>query len=186
MPGLIAQGMSQAPQAEQSSDASSAPREETQGANSATPEEQQAKDQVVAAGMQILYDKKRSAAILEMLKAGAGDESRAEQALAQVVVLLIRSLDQKAQGSIPRNIILPAAGELIALVAEFAEKAGLFQADEPLIAKSLARVMDQFAKLYGVKPQEVQAMLEQIGASKDNPPEWVAGSPKTAEPSIDQ
>ena len=167
------------------------PQEEMQGEMPEEPQQRQPasqldqenKDRLVAACMKALYDEKMNQNIMQILKAGAKNP---EQTLAQVVVMLISAMDQKAGGKIPRNIILPAAEEVMALVGELAQKAGYFQVDDDMLGRALAAAIAQFAKKYGAKQEEVQGMMQQLGAQKDQPPSFAKGAPQRSSPAPQQ
>ena len=170
MPGILQQNM----QAEQEPEMPMEQEPEMQGeqepetkGNAPSPQSQEAYDRVVAAGMKVLYEDPTHAKIMQMLKAGSDSP---EQTLAQVVVLIVSQLDAKAGGKIPRNVIIPAASELIALVAELAQKAGFFQVDDKMIQRALAIAMKQFMQKYGGGKQNVQAMMQRMGAKPDMNP----------------
>lgn len=125
----------------------------------ASPQEQEAYDRVVAAGMKVMYDKNLHAKIMQMLQAGADNPP---QALAQVVALIITQLGAKAKGQIPPGVILPAAEELMALAAEDAQKAGFFKADDELIKQGMVLVIKQLTQQgQGQQPQQPQAQPQQ-------------------------
>lgn len=93
----------------------------------ATPEEQQAYEQVVVAGMDVLYDEKTNPKIMKLM----GDMAdQPAQALGTVARHIMVTLDQKSGGQIPPEVFLKPIQEIIPAAAELANKAGLFQADE--------------------------------------------------------
>ena len=146
------------------------PEEEPQETqtNAADPQSQTAYDQVVSAAMKVLYDDKMTEQIVAMLKAGA---DKPEAILAQVVVMIVTELDRKANGQIPKNVIVPASEEIIALVAELAEKSGAFTADPKMIERALAQAMQMFKEHYKSDPGEVESMMQRLGASKEQMPD---------------
>lgn len=70
-----------------------------------TPQENDALQRVVAAGMKIMFDPKT----FPMLKAGVSKEGPMPEKLAQQAVGLLKLLQDRANGSIPRQILIPAA-----------------------------------------------------------------------------
>ena len=138
-----------------------------------SPQDQEAYDRLVASSMKILYDDPTHQGILKTLQAGAKNP---EQVLAQVVVMIVTELDRKAGGKIPKNIILPAAEEIIAMIAELAAKAGFFQADEKMIQRALAAAVSQFAEHYKAGRGEVESMLQRVGAKREAPPDMMQGA----------
>lgn len=129
----------------------------------ATPQEQNAYEKVVLAGMKVLYGKESSAQFVAMLKAGADDPAKA---LADATSMLIVQLDKKANGAIPEDVILPAAAELLGLTAELAEKARLFTVDEAVKAKAAQQLLLSLGNEYGVEPAELQALIADVGPER--------------------
>ena len=186
MAGLLQQEM---PQGEETLEPQAEPQpeqdetQEPQQRQPASQQDQDNKDNVVAACMNAFFDEKLNKHFRQILKAGAKNP---EQTLAQVVVMLISGMDKKSGGKIPRNIILPAAEDVITLIAKFAQKYGYFQTDDDIRGRALASAIAQFAKKYGVKQQEVQGMMQQLGAQKDQPPSFAREAPQRSSPAPQQ
>jgi hypothetical protein len=121
-----------------------------------TPQEQQAYEKVVLAGMKVLYDKSTHAGIVNMLRSGDPAE-----AIANVVTTVMAQLDKKSGGKIPETVILPAAAEILEDTAQLAGKIGI-QVDERVTGQAMQRMVMGLAEEYGVTPEEVQEIMQAI------------------------
>jgi hypothetical protein len=121
----------------------------------ATPEEQQAYDQVVMAGAKMLYDEKTHQSIMELLQ---GAKNTPARAIASAVMLVIQKLKDASKDSIPAPVVLPAAAEIAQLVAELAQKAGFFKVSDAVMQSAGQIFIPQVAELYGVNEEELQAL----------------------------
>jgi hypothetical protein len=126
--------------------------------NQASPEEQQAYEQVVLAGVKILYDKKTNGNILKMLQSAEPDE-----AIAQVATMIIVQLDKQSNGTIPETVILPVAAELVGEVAEMARATGVLQIDEAILGRAMQRTVLMLSEEYGVSQEDMQGLIGQFG-----------------------
>lgn len=151
--GIIQQQEGQ-PQ-EQQPHAQPAPVAQQPGGDQATPEEQKAKDQVVMAGTQVLYEKDHDK-IVDMLKQ-AQDKP---DIIAQIAVMIIVGLDEKSGDTIPEDVILPAAAELTEQVAVMAQETGAFEVTEAMLGKAGQIMMVKMAEEYGPpNDEEIQGFM---------------------------
>jgi hypothetical protein len=132
---------------------------EMPGQDQATPEEQEQYERVVLAASEVLYNEKTSGPILQMLQEGADDPA---QAIGQVAVMVLAQLDDKSNGTIPEMVIVPAAAEIVELVAELGQAQGLFQVDEAILNRAGQVMMIGVGEQYGIDPQEIQALMESM------------------------
>lgn len=158
---IIQQAMAQAkPQPNGMQPAQSAPPDD-QGGEQASPEEQAAYEKFVLAAGKVLYSQGTHESIMKMLQQGDPAE-----AMAQAVTLIVTQLDKKSGGKVPDSIILPAAAEILGLVAELAEKAKLFTADDRLLARAAQIMVLHLAEQYGVNPKDAQALLQSVNPAE--------------------
>jgi hypothetical protein len=136
------------------------------GGDQPTPQEQNAYERVVMAGMKVLYDNSTHPGIMNMLTKSASDPAKA---LADTVSMIMLQLDKKSGGKIPEMVILPAAAELLGDVAELASKAGVFTVDENTATKAMQLMVMSLAENYGVQPEDVQALMQSF------PPDEIKG-----------
>jgi hypothetical protein len=120
----------------------------------ATPQEQEAFDKVVLAGMKAIYDESAHQNIMNMLKS-----AEPADALAQTTITLMLELEKKSNGQIPEAVILPAATELLAELATLGGTAGLFKPEEAMIVKAMQKMVYGLAETYDVSEQEVAELM---------------------------
>lgn len=128
------------------------------GGGEATPQEQEAYERVVMAGMKVLYDESTHPAVMKMLAGGEAPEKD----ISDTVVMVMLQLDKKSGGKIPQVVIIPAAVELTSLAAELGTQAGIFQADDRIVARAVQMVMIGLGQEYGVDPAEVQEVINSL------------------------
>lgn len=150
----------QAPQEAPQEEAQAAPQEESaEFGQEATPEEQQAYEKVILAASEVLYDPKTSPKVIQMLQAGA---EQPDKAIANAAVLVMTQLDDQSGGTIPEEVILPAATEVAELVAELGQKQGIFQVDDAVLKKAGHAMLMSLAEQYEIDPAELQPLLESM------------------------
>ena len=132
-----------------------------QGLPQADPKSQEHYEQVVLAGMEIIYADETHPQILTMLQQGADAPA---QILAQAASLIVTQIDEQAGGQVPENVILPAASEILFYLVELAVSAGLFEVNEQVIAEAQQLLAMQLAQHYGVPPEVVEQHIPGAGA----------------------
>lgn len=116
---------------------------------------QQAYQRVVVAGGKFLFDPRTHELALKSLKEGDGPiGDRLGNGLAGLMSMLF----QQSNKTIPPQIILPAAVDLLGQAAEFIQEAGV----EPITAKDLARatvvMISSLTKMFGGDPSKFEQM----------------------------
>lgn len=129
--------------------------------STATPEEQEAYERTVLAGMEILYSDATHEGIVKTLRDGAGQP---HEALASVTTMIVQQLDEKSGGQIPEVVIIPATEELLSLVAELAQKSGAFEVNDQVLRQAEIATIDKVAEAYGVSEGD----LPELKAIADN------------------
>ena len=130
--------------------------------NAASPQEQDAYERVVLAGLQVLYSEQTHAQIMNMLKGGEAPEKD----ISDTVALVMQQLDKQSGGKIPQVVIIPAAVELVSATAELGEQAGIFQTDDRVLARAVQMVIVTLSNEYGVDPAEIQEILKSLDPQK--------------------
>jgi hypothetical protein len=103
--------------------------------------EQKMYDYVVNAGMAMIYSKKMTDKILGMLQSAEDLPT----AIGRIVNMIGDAIQQKAKGQqIPDDVLYHAAGELIDLILELAEKAGI-QTNEDTAEMAFYKTMEIWA-----------------------------------------
>lgn len=135
------------------------------GASEATPEEQEAYERVVMAGMKALYDPGSHEQMMALLEKGAADPAKA---LASVAQTIIGTLDDQSKGTIPETVIIPAAVEILEHTGELADAASLFPVDEAVLNRAGQELLIGLGEQYGVGPEEIQDLLSSFPESSLN------------------
>lgn len=162
-----------------------------EGGEPATPQEEQAMASVLNAAMTVIYSDQSHEKIMATLQ----QAGRPDAALADVAAGLMLEIDQQAQGRVPETVILPATMAIIALLAELATAAGLFQADDTVLAMAAQQATMTLMQEYGANPQDVQALIQQIGPDQvkamvaeqqQMAQQWAGGQPGAQPPQPQQ
>ena len=108
--------------------------------NQINPNDQLSIRKVVMAGMKLMYNEKT----FPLFEAGMKRDGPTAQKLAEEAAGLVKMLQDKAKGAIPRQILLPAAGMLVMEMAKFMQDAGygkVSQDDIKVATKMLLKIM---------------------------------------------
>lgn len=114
-------------------------------ADTNTPAPSDPLSRVVMAGQRLLYDPKT----FPILKQGITKQAPTDDILATETAGLVKLLDERSQGQIPKNLIAPAAMLLLFEIAKFMTQVGLAKPDEAMIKSAVKKCMHLLAKLYG-------------------------------------
>lgn len=109
--------------------------------NAMTPADQLATRKVVMAGKTIMYNAKT----FPIFKQGMLKAMPMPQKLATEMVALMKLLQDKAKGAIPRQVLIPAASILMLEMAKFMDEAGFGQPTPQDIAAA-APILEQLMK----------------------------------------
>ena len=133
---------------------------ELPGSEQATEKEQADKDNVVMAGMTMLFENEETSdQAVEMLKARADNPA---QAIADYTMFLMDELDKQSGGTIPEEVILPAAGELLENVSQLANDADVFPVDQAVMSLAMQLLMEPLATAFGGDPAELVEIMQGI------------------------
>jgi hypothetical protein len=157
--------------------------------NPATPEEQNSYERVVLAAMRVLYGDATHDKVMDVLKNGADNPI---PAISQAVVLIMGQVAEKAGEKMPRKVLLSAGIELLAMVVELGEKAGLFEVDEQTVQQAIKKTVQDLAVHFGKgekpPPERVNPNAAQAGNSPPQgqpaPPAPPAGAGAAPQPGI--
>ena len=117
-------------------------------------------ERVVMAGKKILYSEQMAPQIQQLLQA-PGDMG---QKLGTGVAALMALLVDKANGTMPPQLILPAATELVAEAGAFLKDAGAKVTDQD-IAEGMAVMVETILSKAGVSLDQLPEMLKQQGGA---------------------
>lgn len=176
--GLIGGVMAQAPDQQQDPQQPQAP----QGQQPQPAQQGGGTERVVLAAMKILYEKQPSDSIVKMLR--SGDPA---QALAQTALFVMKVLYDESKGSIPAEVIVPAAGSVVQLLAELARAAKIELSDEQVqqvAATVQQRIQERFKNgkpPVGMPGQQQAAPAGAAAAGPEGAVPTPAGPPAAAE-----
>lgn len=108
-----------------------------------TPEEQAQYDQFVGNGMKMLYNKDAGAQIFETLRGDGNPVEGLANALVMLVIRLQDSAEKEGQQISP-DAMFHGATELLGLMAEIAEKAGIHKFTDKDKENALYLALDQY------------------------------------------
>ena len=119
------------------------PQEQMQEGGAEEPGEKPQDDggtRVILAAMKIIYDKSTSDGVVQMLtKAGAP-----VHALVQTSMIILGALMDQAKGRIPPDVLAQASGQVVTLLAELGDAAGVKMQDVADQAKqAVAQLLQQ-------------------------------------------
>ena len=101
-------------------------------------------NKIVLAGTRLMYDPKT----FEIFEAGITKDGAIDDVLATQAAGLIKMLDDRAQGKLPRAAIAPAAVMLLIEMARFMTQAGLADPQEAGIKSAIEKLMKIILRLY--------------------------------------
>ncbi len=130
------------------------------------PEQRDAVDRVVAAGMRFLY----SPAMREEVTAALESQEPTDQKIGNNVTGLLLTLDAQTKGGIPQAALFPAGVELAGEAAEMLVAAGQPVTQEDFNT-SLLIVMSTLAKKLGATDEQIMAAAEQQVGQRGGPAE---------------
>lgn len=136
-----------------------------------SPELQAPYERVVAAGRKILYSEQMTPQIQELLR-GPGDMG---EKIGKGVVALMAIMIAKSNNTMPPQVIIPAATELVAEAGDFLRGAGAKVTDGD-IAEGMAVMVQEILARSGITPDKIPALLQQGGAPAQ------AAAPQAAAP----
>lgn len=134
-----------------------------------TPNDQIATKRVVLAGMKLMYDEKT----FDTFKAGMMKQAPMPDKLATEAAGLIKMLQDKANGSIPRQVLIPAASMLMLEIAKFMKDAKIAAPTPEDIKAAYAKLVPLMAKAF----PNVQPRIGGAPAAPAVPPAPVPAGP---------
>jgi len=121
------------------------------------PEREDAFRRVVVAGKRLLYGKETQGMIDQFMSTEAPIEEKLGTGIANLVIMI----DNKAQGNIPKDVMIPAATVLLFDAADFLRQSGEQISVEQLGAAYEHMFYGIFAG-YGAQPEQVDAAFDQF------------------------
>lgn len=125
------------------------------------PEREDAFRRVVLAGKKILYGKETQGMIDEFMATDAPIEEKLGTGIANLLILI----DNKANGNVPKDVMIPAGTVLLFDAADFLRQSG-----EKITVEQMGSAYEHmfygiFAG-YGAQPEQVDAAFDQFAAQR--------------------
>lgn len=131
------------------------------------PQDREAMLKVVTAGMKIMYDEK----VFPMFSEGLKQDKPMAEKLASQTAGLIKILNDKSKGTLPKQVMLPAGMMLLLEIADFMEQAGMGEASEQDIAEAMKKMSLILMKLYGKGAQQDPSQVQQQDPAQAGAPQ---------------
>jgi len=125
------------------------------------PEREEAFKRVVLAGKRILYGKETQGMIDQFMSADAPIEEKLGAGIANLLIMI----DNKANGNIPKDVMIPAGTLLLFDAADFLRQSGERISVEQMGAAYEHMFYGIFAG-YGAAPEQVDAAFDQFAAKR--------------------
>lgn len=122
------------------------------------PELRKAFEQVVKAGQTIMYSPETREEVMQFLTSEAPIEERLGMGIANLVIMI----DNKANGSLPKEALIPAATVLLFDAADVLKQSGE-QIGAEQIGLAYEMMFYGIFEGYGVKPEHADAAFNSIG-----------------------
>jgi hypothetical protein len=121
------------------------------------PELQDAYERVVAAGMKVLFSKETHQFMLDQLQAPGGNAEKLGQGIAKVMVFLFN----ESNGSMPQEVLIPAAMLLLLKAADFVNQSKMATVTDEEIGQAMEIMIDSMFEGFGVDRSEFDAAMAQ-------------------------
>jgi hypothetical protein len=134
------------------------------------PELREAYERIVLAGMKVMFSEETNRMAMQSLQG----EGPIEQRLAKGICDLMALLWQQSNQSMPPQLIIPAAIELLTEAADFIDEAGAETISPQQLGEALRLMIGQVLERFGATEQNVQAALQPQGGAQAGPPQGAA------------
>ena len=122
------------------------------------PKMRNAFDRVVLAGQRIMYGKETKQVVEQFLSHDMPVANKLGEGVANLVVMI----DNKANGAIPKDVLIPAGTVLLFDAADFLKQTG-----ETISAQDIGKAYELMFygifEAYGGKPEQVDAVFDKMG-----------------------
>lgn len=143
------------------------------------PERQDAFKRIVMAGQRVLYGRESQGIIDEFMAQDAPLEEKLGAGIANLVVML----DNKANGNIPKDVLIPAGTVLLFDAADFLRQSGEEISIEQVSSAYEHMFYGIFAG-YGAEPDQVDAAFDQFAQKRGGGPA-ASGQGEQQQPSME-
>ena len=137
------------------------------------PELQEAYDRVVIAGMKVMFSDESHKMMLQFMD----EEGPAPEKLGKGIAGLMLILFKESNETIPPQVIIPAAVQLLMRAAEFAKQSGMGEISNKDIAGGIELMIAIILEKFGVDPSQFKQMLDQYDETAVNAAQQQMGVP---------
>jgi hypothetical protein len=137
------------------------------------PELQEAYDRVVIAGMKVMFSDESHKMMLQFMD----EEGPADEKLGKGIAGLMLILFKESNETIPPQVIIPAAVQLLMRAAEFAKQSGMGEISNKDIAGGIELMIAIILEKFGVDPSQFKQMLDQYDETAVNAAQQQMGVP---------
>jgi hypothetical protein len=137
------------------------------------PELQEAYDRVVIAGMKVMFSDESHKMMLQFMD----EEGPADEKLGKGIAGLMLILFKESNETIPPQVIIPAAVQLLMRAADFAKKSGMEDITNEDVAGGIELMIAIILEKFGVDPSQFKQMLDQYDETAVNAAQQQMGVP---------
>jgi hypothetical protein len=137
------------------------------------PELQEAYDRVVIAGMKVMFSDESHKMMLQFMD----EEGPADEKLGKGIAGLMLILFKESNETIPPQVIIPAAVQLLMKAAEFAKQSGMGEISNEDIAGGIELMIAIILEKFGVDPTQFKQLLDQYDETAVNAAQQQMGVP---------
>jgi hypothetical protein len=144
---------------------------------------------VVEAGGRFLFDQKTHQYAIKALESGEGDSIGEKLGIG--VAGLMSMLIKKSNGTIPPEVVMPAALKLLCQAVDFMQQSGLDPVDQKEFGLAIRTLTTLLMQAFGADPEKMNQAMGKGGAPAEEPQQPGAGeegetaSEEVAEPAPD-
>jgi hypothetical protein len=116
---------------------------------------------IVLAAKKIMYSEQLKPQMMALLK----EPGTTGEKIGKGVVALMAILYSQSNNTLPPQLIIPAATELVAEAADFLRKAGMKVSDDD-VAEGMATMVEEILSRAGVEPEQIPELIAQQGGAQ--------------------
>jgi hypothetical protein len=137
------------------------------------PKMRQAFERIVLAGKKIMYSKETQPVVDKFMNSDAPVAEKLGLGVANIIVMI----DNKANGAVPKDILIPAATVLLFDAADFLRKTG-----ETVTVSDIGNAYEMMFfgifQAYGMEPDQVEQVFDKMGGQSQVGAEEQAPAPE--------
>jgi hypothetical protein len=137
------------------------------------PELQEAYDRVVIAGMKVMFSEESHKMLLQFMESEGTPPEKLGKGIAGLMLILFKESNE----TIPPQVIIPAAVQLLMRAADFAKKSGMEDINNEDIAGGIELMIAIILEKFGVDPTQLKQILDQYDETNVNAAQQQMGVP---------